>query len=70
MNVHINRLGKTKLALPVCGIKSFYVPRSHPDGYGVNTRCRDAGTVRRLHIRRIDGRNWEKRRPAGRAEYA
>ena len=22
----------------VCGIKSFYVPRSHPDGYSVNAR--------------------------------
>ncbi len=28
-----------------CGIKSFYVPRSHPDGYSVNARCLDAGTV-------------------------
>ena len=24
-----------------CGIKSFYVPRSHPDGYSVNARCLD-----------------------------
>ena len=22
-----------------CGVKSFYVPRSHPDGYSVNVRC-------------------------------
>ena len=22
-----------------CGIKSFYVPRSNPDGYSVNARC-------------------------------
>ena len=22
-----------------CGIKSFYVPRSHPDGFSVNARC-------------------------------
>ncbi len=28
-----------------CGIKSFYVPRSHPDGYSVNARCLDAGSV-------------------------
>jgi biotin carboxyl carrier protein len=26
----------------VCGVKSFYVPRSHPDGYSVNFRCLDA----------------------------
>jgi hypothetical protein len=28
-----------------CGIKSFYVPRSHPDGIDVNARCLDAGTA-------------------------
>ncbi len=31
----------------VCGVKSFYVPRSHPDGYSVNARCLDPGTSRR-----------------------
>ena len=25
----------------VCGIKSFYVPRSNPNGYSVNVRCLD-----------------------------
>ena len=29
----------------VCGVKSFYVPRSHPDGFSVNARCLAAGTV-------------------------
>ena len=58
------------LFCPVCGIKSFYVPRSHPDGYSVNARCLDAGTVERMHIRQIDGRNWEKQYPGGRGEYA
>ncbi|MFO1507964.1 MAG: GFA family protein [Lysobacterales bacterium] len=28
-----------------CGIKSFYVPRSHPQGYSVNLRCLDGGTL-------------------------
>lgn len=28
-----------------CGVRSFYVPRSHPDGYSVNARCLDPGTV-------------------------
>ena len=28
-----------------CGIKAFYVPRSHPDGYSVNARCLDPGAV-------------------------
>jgi hypothetical protein len=43
-----------------CGIKSFYVPRSHPDGYSVNARCLDEGTVEAIEISQTDGRNWEK----------
>jgi hypothetical protein len=45
---------------PVCGIKSFYVPRSHPDGYSVNARCLDEGTVEEMRVRPYDGRNWER----------
>jgi hypothetical protein len=43
-----------------CGIKSFYVPRSNPDGFSVNARCLDEGTVERLEIEPFDGRNWER----------
>ena len=43
----------------VCGIKSFYVPRSDPDGISVNARCLDPGTVTRMEVRPFDGRNWE-----------
>ena len=53
-----------------CGIKSFYVPRSHPDGYSVNARCLDEGTVTGMTLRKIDGRNWEKHYPAGRGTYS
>ena len=51
-----------------CGIKSFYVPRSHPDGISVNFRCIDEGTVRGVNRRSFDGRNWERYYPKGRAE--
>jgi hypothetical protein len=50
----------------VCGIKSYYVPRSHPDGYSVNARCLDAGSVTRMQIIPCDGRNWEQQFPGGR----
>ncbi len=50
-----------------CGIKSFYVPRSHPDGVSINVRCLDSGTVKSMDVRQIDGRNWEQQYPAGRA---
>ncbi|HTY51409.1 MAG TPA: GFA family protein [Steroidobacteraceae bacterium] len=49
-----------------CGIKSFYVPRSHPDGYSVNARCLDAGTVEELVVTAFNGQEWERQYPAGR----
>jgi hypothetical protein len=53
-----------------CGVKSFYVPRSHPDGYSVNVRCLDAGTVTAMRVEQIDGKNWEQQFPQGRGrEY-
>jgi hypothetical protein len=52
-----------------CGIKSFYVPRSHPDGYSVNVRCLDAVTFEVTGVRNIDGRNWEQHYPEGRGKY-
>src|SRR5688500_16365140 len=52
-----------------CGVKSFYVPRSHPDGFSINVRCLDEGTVTGMTVTQIDGKNWEKHYPAGRGEY-
>lgn len=45
----------------VCGVKSFYVPRSHPDGYSVNARCLDGQPLARVALRDFDGQNWEQR---------
>jgi len=45
-----------------CGVKSFYVPRSHPDGISVNARCLDPGAVPAMTVRPFDGRNWETAR--------
>jgi hypothetical protein len=44
----------------VCGIKSFYIPRSHPDGYSVNANCLDPGTVKELFVEPFDGKEWER----------
>src|SRR5687768_18512136 len=52
-----------------CGIKAFYVPRSHPDGWSINARCIDSDTVTGMTITPIDGRNWEQQYPAGRGEF-
>ncbi len=46
-----------------CGVKSFYVPRSNPDGYSVNLRCLDPGTLGRVTISPFDGQHWEQHGP-------
>lgn len=43
-----------------CGVCSFYLPRSHPDGVSVNARCLDDIEVDALPIEPFDGRNWEE----------
>ncbi len=45
-----------------CGVKSFYIPRSHPDGISVNARCIDSETIEAMSVRPFDGRDWEKAR--------
>jgi hypothetical protein len=43
-----------------CGIKSFYIPRSNPDGYSVNVRCLDPATIRQVNVSAFDGKNWQE----------
>jgi hypothetical protein len=43
----------------ICGVKSFYVPRSNPDGYSVNVRCLEQNTIASMNVHQFDGRNWE-----------
>ncbi len=45
-----------------CGIKSFYVPRSHPDGFSVNLNCLDLPAEVEVSIKAFDGRNWRESR--------
>jgi len=43
-----------------CGVKSFYVPRSHPDGVSVNARCLKQDTIASTTVEAFDGQNWEQ----------
>jgi hypothetical protein len=43
-----------------CGIHSFYIPRSHPDGVSVNVRCLDGDTQGRFTVVSFDGQHWEE----------
>lgn len=45
-----------------CGVKSFYVPRSHPDGISVNARCIDSDSIESMSVRPFDGQHWEAAR--------
>jgi hypothetical protein len=44
----------------VCGVKSFYKPRTNPDGISVNARCIDDGSIESMSITSFNGRDWEK----------
>ena len=38
----------------ICGVKGFYIPRSHPDGVDVNVRCLDRATVSEVRVSLFD----------------
>lgn len=42
-----------------CGVKSFYVPRSNPDGYSVNVRCLDRASIASLTVQPFDDNDRE-----------
>ena len=44
---------------PICGIHSFYYPRSHPNMIDINLRCLDQDLTDKFTIRLFDGQNWE-----------
>ncbi len=43
----------------VCGIKSWYIPRSNPDGISINFRCVRQNAFSSVVIEDFDGQNWE-----------
>ena len=42
-----------------CGVKSYYIPRSNPDGYAVTYRWLDNWMDLDVTINAFDGQNWE-----------
>ncbi len=46
----------------VCGVKSFYQPRSHPEAWSVNANALDERPD--LAIEPFDGKNWERAKAA------
>jgi len=48
----------------ICGIKSFYQPRSHPKAWSVNLNALDDPGLLEVRVTRFDGRNWEQAKAA------
>lgn len=42
-----------------CGVKSFYVPRSNPDGYSVNVHCLNPDTIEQVEVQLFDDNDRE-----------
>lgn len=61
LSVYTFNTGVAKhLFCKTCGVKSFYVPRSNPDGFSVNVRCLDGYPDLPVKLGVFDGRNWER----------
>jgi hypothetical protein len=46
----------------ICGVKSFYQPRSHPAAWSVNFNALDDAGPLEPDFENFDGRNWEEAR--------
>lgn len=44
----------------ICGVKSFYQPRSHPDCWSVHLACLDDASELAPQIKDFDGKNWDE----------
>lgn len=44
----------------ICGVQSFYQPRSNPDGYGIMPHCLDPSTVTGMTVEDFNGVAWEE----------
>ena len=57
-------LAANHLFCSICGIKSFYQPRSHPSAWSVNVNTLDDASLLVMRVRKFDGRHWEEARAA------
>ena len=51
-----------------CGVKSFYVPRSHPNSYSVNLNCVSVPNEIEVRQGEFDGKNCRRRPDGGRKQ--
>uniref|UniRef100_A0AC35GTL6 CENP-V/GFA domain-containing protein n=1 Tax=Panagrolaimus sp. PS1159 TaxID=55785 RepID=A0AC35GTL6_9BILA len=44
----------------ICGVQSFYIPRSNPDSIAIMPHCIDSNTVEKITQNVFNGQEWEK----------
>lgn len=44
----------------VCGVKAYYVPRSHPGAFSMNLACLQLPEIVTVSVEPFDGQNWER----------
>ena len=44
----------------ICGVQSYYQPRSNPDGYAITLACIKKEEIESSEMKHFDGINWEK----------
>uniref|UniRef100_A0A8C6S8U6 Centromere protein V n=1 Tax=Neogobius melanostomus TaxID=47308 RepID=A0A8C6S8U6_9GOBI len=55
-NTHVAK----QIFCKTCGVQSFGIPRSNPDGYSIAPHCLDPGSVRSVTVENFDGIHWEE----------
>ena len=43
----------------VCGVCSYYHPRSNPSGVAITVACVEGGSITSIKVNKFDGCNWE-----------
>ena len=54
-----NKMRAEHIFCRICGVQSFYKPRSNPDGFGVMPHCINSNTILSIDLKRFNGQDWE-----------
>ncbi|GAB1608167.1 NAD(+) hydrolase sarm1 [Argonauta hians] len=55
-----NTMAAQHMFCKICGVQSFYIPRSNQDSYGVNPRCLDSYKSLKIKTEHFNGEDWER----------
>ncbi|ODM92969.1 Centromere protein V [Orchesella cincta] len=59
-NVHVwDSQAQAYVLTQKCGVQSFYIPRSNPDGMAIMPHCIDGPLPLKIVVEKFDGQHWE-----------